>query len=52
MADYITIETVYDILERSIAPVPSTELLPLSAAEGRILAETVTAPFDAPRMAG
>ena len=48
MADYITIETVYDILERSIAPVPATELLPLSAAEGRILAETITAPFDAP----
>lgn len=48
MADYITIETVYDILARSIAPVPGTEVLPLGAAEGRILAETITAPFDAP----
>ena len=48
MTDYITIERVYDMLADEIAPVSHTERLPLAQAEGAVLAETISAPFDAP----
>ena len=48
MTDYITIERVYDMLADGIVPVSRTERLPLAQAEGAVLAETISAPFDAP----
>lgn len=48
MTAYISVSTVFGLLEKSIAPIGRLERLPLSDALGAVLAESIASPADVP----